>query len=235
MKFTAPNLTNTIADLRAAIGNEKTMPILAHILIETGTDNITMTASDGHRLATTKINANHAAASHYDCIIPIKSALLIAKLFKTGEITLSFNSDQLRIDNGNTVLTCKAIDGKFPDFSKPFNAPKSLQTEIDSEQFAACIETASITAIGQFRSVSLTVDNNTLSAASHNAHGEESSDSAECSHDGDAYTLGFNATYLIASAKHITGMMYINTDGNSLLTLEPRDRTVTYLIMPARI
>ncbi len=227
-------LSEKIHKIEHCAGRNDVRYYLNAILFQIHHGSLQLTDSNGHMLATTSMDIEQT--THViDCIVPIKSALLISKIYTQGSITLQINSSHIKITDDKTTLTCTLTDAKYPDFTKILNTPAPHQTEINNEELIHVLETASITADSEYQGVTVTIGNNALTVKSHNRNDEESTASIDCEHDGDEYTLGFNVNYLINTAHQINGMLYINSDTQTHIKLQPRDRSVTYILMPMRI
>jgi len=230
----AETLSNAIAKVEHCAGKNDVRYYLNGILISNQGQQLTLTASDGHRLAILSITADQHSGESLNCIIPIKTASVIAKIYKKGQITLRFSNNQFSVKNDTTTLTCKTIDSRYPDFSRIFEIDRPYQSELLSELFVSAIASAVITASKDHKGIKLTIGENKITASSF-SNGEESTATVECHTEGNSYKSAFSATYLMAAAEKIAGQMYINSDGVANIVIQPRDRSVTYLIMSMKL
>ena len=73
-------------------------------------------ATDGHRLGLFKVPAPEGAAGIPGIIVPIKTVGLITKLTGVGPAKIEVGDMSIRIVSGDTMITSKLIDEKFPDY-----------------------------------------------------------------------------------------------------------------------
>jgi DNA polymerase-3 subunit beta len=227
-------LANGIRKTQICAGKNDVRYYLNGIYFQQTETCLRLTASNGHMLGTLDIHNTAEQNKTQHCIISIKTAVLIEKIFNKNTAIITFNQNQLTISNDTTTLTCKTIDAKYPDISTALNTPKPLETELNSKQLIETIESVLITS-PESKAVTISVSNNQLTATSRNAHGEESTDNTDCINHGDDYEMAFCADYLTAAAGQISGNIIINTNGNQSLTMQPVSKDFIYLIMPMRL
>ena len=114
---------------RPFISTKETCYYLNGVYLHAPEGNLIGVATDGHRIAEYSTGADWFARSH---ILPTKAAKIIAIASKKGNGALEVTTDNdvnrcsLRFVAQGWTLTCKTIDGTFPDYSRvlpKFEAP----------------------------------------------------------------------------------------------------------------
>lgn len=211
------------------------------LLIEIRSDHILSVATDGHRLAKTKLDVANPSIDLVQSIVPRKAVLEIAKFLDSGsddEVSIKLNSSHILVQSGNFTFISKLIDGRFPDYEKVIPANLDKHVLIDRANLIEILSRAAILSNEKFRGVSLAVSKNTLHVASHNPDQEHATDEMEITYDDEDLEIGFNVNYLMEALKACDsevidlGLL----DPNTSCTFHAADDDETlYLIMPMRL
>lgn len=208
-------------------GRQDVRPYLNGVALFAGGSSLTLVASDGHRMARSTLPI--APADKNACIIPIKTALDIAKVFKKSDISLQIDGGQLRIKNPDTTLTTKTIPGTHPGLRPEFARKQPIEVDVNSREFVAVIESGSVAADTAQKIVRLDFSVKRLVATARSTSGRESMALLACDNH-TPFALAFCATHFISAAKKINGQMTVSSDGESHITLSSPDGATTYII-----
>src|SRR5262249_38895657 len=84
--------------------------------------NLTLAATDGHRLAVRKLPANGAGDLEASLIVPARALAELARVLKGEpgrvEMIISKARNQIFFKAGSSELTSRLIDGKYPTYAK---------------------------------------------------------------------------------------------------------------------
>jgi len=211
------------------------------LLIEIHNDQILSVATDGHRLAKTKLTVNNPNIDLVQSIVPRKAVLEISKFLNTDSdepVSLKLNASHILVQSGDFVFISKLIDGRFPDYEKVIPANLDKHVLIQRADLIDILSRAAILSNEKFRGVSLAVSNNTLKVSSHNPDQEHASDEMEVQYSSDNIEIGFNVNYLMEALKACDSKMIDLglLDPNTSCTFHAEDNNETlYLIMPMRL
>lgn len=86
------------------------------VLLALTPGTLTLTATDGHRLATISTALEHGL-EEAAYIVPYKTVEALLKLGE-GEVTLTLHRTQLMVDAGTKRAVSKLIDGKYPEYTR---------------------------------------------------------------------------------------------------------------------
>lgn len=252
-----PNIEEAVFNLNLSINStslkelfDKTQFAMAHqdvryylngMLLELSGNKILSVATDGHRLALSKIELEQSVSDDLvQAIIPRKGILEAGKLLSSAneDCSLEISNNHIRITLAPFVFTSKLIDGRFPDYDKvlPKNAQRLLVAEKDKLKEA--FSRASILCNEKFRGVRLNVEDNKLVIHANNPEQEEAEIELNVDYSDQALEIGFNVGYLIDSVNVVKSdkVRFNLGDSNSSVLIENADSDDSlYVVMPMRL
>ena len=203
-------------------------------------NQLSLVATDGHRLAFTSATLETPVPSKQEVILPRKTVLELQRLLSDGEgnIDMQFANNQAKFSFGSMEFVTKLVEGKFPDYRRviPLNHQNSVT--LGRAPLLAALQRTAILTSDKFKGVRLNFENNTLRVACNNAEQEEAVDELDIDYSAAPIEIGFNVTYLLDALSNMNQEM-VNValqDGNSsaLITL-PDNEHFKYVVMPMRI
>jgi DNA polymerase III subunit beta len=208
------------------------------MLLELRGDAIRAVATDGHRLALCEADAD--AGDTLQVIVPRKGVLELHRLLggDDGAASVSFGANHLRVTLGDSRLTTKLIDGRFPDYERVLPKGGDKDVIADRQLLREALQRASILSNEKYRGVRLQFAPNLLKIQAHNPEQEEAEDEVEVRYGGPELEIGFNVNYLLDALGALsTDEAEITlTDGNSsCLIREPQNERCKYVVMPMRL
>ncbi len=211
------------------------------MLIEIDGDKLLTVATDGHRLALSKLVLNQSVTDTLvQVIVPRKGVMEASKLMSsTDSISIiELNNNHIRITLGGFIFTSKLIDGRFPDYDKvlPKNAERILIS--DRESIREAFSRASILCNEKFRGVRLTLNKDRLMISANNPEQEEAEIEMDVEYDDQEMEIGFNVSYLIDALNAIKSpsVKFNLGDSNSSVLIESsEDSDSLYVVMPMRL
>lgn len=167
-----------------------------HIDVEDG--ELTFAASDGNRLAWSKLPAPDGAALS-GMILSAKMVTSIIRLLdgRDDEATLTFEERKAVFRAGDAILSGKLVEGTYPPWRRVIPAANDKQLLVEAKSFEGALRRASLIASERTRvvKIELTTNKLTLSATSqqHGVAVEE----VPCAWSGGDLTIGFNSRFLL--------------------------------------
>ena len=205
--------------------------------------NLTLVATDGHRLALAQATLD-VEIPKQEVILPRKTVLELQRLLKDekdgdeGAIEMRFAGNQAKFVFSGMEFVTKLVEGKFPDYNRVIPKGHKNSVTLGRAPLLASLQRAAILTSEKFKGVRVNLDPGTLRIASSNAEQEEAKEELEVDYGGDAIEIGFNVTYLMDVLANIPqDMIKIELqDGNSsaLITV-PEQTGFKYVVMPMRI
>ncbi len=205
---------------------------------------LTLVATDGHRLALAQAQLDNAIPKQ-EVILPRKTVLELQRLLRddkdAGEddpIEMRFAGNQAKFNFGGMEFVTKLVEGKFPDYNRVIPKGHQHHVTLGRAPLLASLQRASILTSEKFKGVRLNIEPGVMKIASNNAEQEEAREEIEIDYDGAAVEIGFNVTYLIDAMTNIGAEMvtveFQDTNSSVLITV-PEQGGFKYVVMPMRI
>ena len=203
-------------------------------------NNLSLVATDGHRLAYANATLDVAIPSKQEVILPRKTVLELQRLLsdKDGAIDMQFAGNQAKFSFAGMEFVTKLVEGKFPDYNRVIPRNHTNELVLGRQALLSSLQRTAIMTSDKFKGVRLNIEPGSLRIAASNAEQEEATDEIEIEYAGDAIEIGFNVTYLMDVLTNMNqDMVRLSlSDGNSsaLITL-PDSEDFKYVVMPMRI
>jgi DNA polymerase III subunit beta len=209
--------------------------------------NLTLVATDGHRLALAQATLD-VEIPKQEVILPRKTVLELQRLLKDegkdsadspeGMIEMRFAGNQAKFSFSGMEFVTKLVEGKFPDYNRVIPKNHKNSVTLGRVPFLASLQRAAILTSEKFKGVRVNIEPGTLRIASSNAEQEEAKEELEIDYGGDAIEIGFNVTYLIDALSNMSVEMIKlelqDTNSSALITV-PEQAGFKYVVMPMRI
>lgn len=196
-------------------------------------------ATDGHRLSYAARPLGQQQEKR-EAILPRKAVLELSRLLADSEdvVSIELYASLARFTFGNTVLTSKIIDGKFPDYTRVVPTNYQKRFSIKRQDLLQSLQRAAILSNEKFRGVRWMVAVNSLRVSCTNNEQEEAQEELEIVYAGDALDIGFNITYILDVLNNVrsdTVECSFGDANSSMLVTVPDNREFRYVVMPMRI
>ncbi len=239
------SLVHLIDSTRFAMSTEETRYYLNGIYLHSASSGATpllrAVATDGHRLARTEIPLPAGGEALPGVIIPRKSVGEIRKLLDEGEqdVVLAFSATKARISIGNTILTTKLIDGKFPDYERVIPAGNDKIMQANRKALADAVDRVATIASEKTRIVKLSLRDGTLRLTANSPDALGTADEEiEVSYDTTDLDIGFNSRYLYEIIQQVdsdTVQVKLADSGSPTIISAANDSSALFVLMPMRV
>lgn len=234
-------LKELIDKTQFAMAQQDVRYYLNGMLFELDGKKLLTVATDGHRLALSKLELDQDVTEELvQAIVPRKGVMEAAKLLSSSDAscTVEINNNHIRISQGEYIFTSKLVDGRFPDYDKvlPKNAERILIS--DRESIKDAFSRASILCNEKFRGVRLILKSDKLTIHANNPEQEEAEIELDVEYSDEEMEIGFNVSYLVDALNAIkTDSVKFNLgDSNSSVLIESsEDSDSLYVVMPMRL
>ena len=203
-------------------------------------NNLSLVATDGHRLAYANATLDVSIPNKQEVILPRKTVLELQRLLsdKEGAIDMQFAGNQAKFSFDGMEFVTKLVEGKFPDYNRVIPRNHTNELVLGRQTLLSSLQRTAIMTSDKFKGVRLNIEPGSLRIAASNAEQEEATDEIEIEYAGNAIEIGFNVTYLMDVLTNMNqDMVRLSlSDGNSsaLITL-PDSEDFKYVVMPMRI
>lgn len=247
-KMSSEILRALLSKTRHAISNEETRYYLngvyMHAMVsEDGAQVLRVVATDGHRLSRAQTLMPDGCEDMPGIIIPKKAVAEVVKLLDgfVGEVDIALSDKKIIFYIGNSIITSKLIDGKFPDYERviPKNTDKNLQCS--KKDLVNAVDLVVSVSNDKTKTVRFDVakDKLTITATSElngNAKGLEelpiTFDSSE------KLSISFNARYVLDALTSIDGdtvAMQMSNNLGAVIVSDLADSNFIYILMPMQL
>lgn len=182
-----------------ATADDTYRPIMNGINFDIFTDNIAFVASDIHKLVRYR-DLSVQPGIRTSFILPKKPATLLKNILpkESDDVTIHFDEKSARFTLSNFVLTCRLIEGNYPNYNSviPQNSPNVLT--IDRALFVNVLRRVSVFADQALGLIELAFDDNNMVVSTQNIdYSISATETVSCNYQGTPFTIGFNAPKLI--------------------------------------
>lgn len=204
-------------------------------------DNITMVATDGHRLALCSLPQQiDVAADGQQVILPRKFVIELMRLLGDSdkEVRIKMNDRQICIDYENITIISQLVDGNYPDYQRVIPQAFAETVKLEHTMFRQTLEAACVIREERSQNVLLSFSNGKMLALTSNRDGEKAEVEQEIEYSGDEFRIAFNAQYLldVLTVVESDRICFSFKDNNSgaQISEEGTDATIN-IIMPTRL
>lgn len=223
-----------------ATADDELHPVLNGIFFDITTEDITFAASDGYKLVRNKTFAakgDEKAAF----ILPKKPATLLKNLLpkEQGDVQIAFDGRNAIITLEGYVLTCRLIEGRYPNYNSVIPQNNPHKVIVDRNAFISALKRVSVFSSAAASLIKLHLENNTIQVSAQDI---DFSTSAEetlmCQYDGSPLSIGFKPTFLVEIMNNIATqevMMELadpSRGGVILPTEQEENEDLLMLLMP---
>lgn len=222
-----------------ATDSESTRYALGGVLMEFGTDKLTMAATDSRRLAvvsTTSTVVGTIEPRATQPVVPAKALSLIERSITENDqdVYLAVYPNSVLVKVGSSTIYSRLVEGRFPRYADVIPAPGGSIIDMVVSPFYSAVRQAQIVTNEESRGVDFTFENGTLRLTSVAADIGQSKIEIPISYDGTPITITFDPRYIADFLRILDASTSVKlqlTDGESAAVLRTDDG-YTYVIMP---
>lgn len=182
-----PIMTGVYWDICPLDENEQPMP------------GITFVGTDTHKLVR-YINTSVNPGLTFSFILPPKPATILRSLIakEEGEIDIEMDDKSAKFTIGTYTLSCRFINGRYPNYNRVIPTNNPFELTVDRVSLLNAMKRVSLFASSASSLVRMNIrPNELLLAAQDLDYTLSAEERVECEYEGNAMTIGFNATYMI--------------------------------------
>lgn len=182
-----PIMTGVYWDICPLDENEQPMP------------GITFVGTDTHKLVR-YINTSVNPGLTFSFILPPKPAAILRSLIakEEDEIDIEMDDKSAKFSIGPYTLSCRFINGRYPNYNRVIPANNPFELTVDRVSLLNAMKRVSLFASSASSLVRMNIrPNEVLLAAQDLDYTLSAEERVECEYEGNAMTIGFNATYMI--------------------------------------
>jgi len=227
-----------------ASGNDDLRPVMSGVFFQFSSEDLTFVATDAHKLV--KYTRNDLKAEKTSEFIMPKKPLQILKGILQGvsdEISIEYNENNAEFSFENTSLSCRLVDGKYPNYEAVIPKENPNVLTIKRDEFLNSIKRVSIFSNKTTHQIKLKIAGAELNISAEDIDfSNKAEERLNCHYSGDDIQIGFNSRFLIEMLNNLNcdeislSMSVPNRAG----IISPLDNTqegelVTMLVMPVML
>lgn len=202
--------------------------------------NISMVATDTHRLAIKKALLETPIETPLQVVIPSKLLAEISRQLPVDIpeiVTITAIRNYVAVRFGNVYIKTQLIEGNFPNYERVI--PTDFQSEIivDRDIFTGAVERTSVVAKdAQYNVINFTFSNQKIKLMSQHPEYGIVEDVVPCTMTGEDLTISFNGKYIIDILKHCRqDKISLKVKNNSPMLVTDQDKTdCLFVVTPMR-
>jgi DNA polymerase-3 subunit beta len=232
-----------VAKTQFAITGEDTRYFLNGALLVLTAKDMSMVATDGHRLALVKAPREAGTGvEELRVIVQKKTLLELGRLLGEAGDSVSFEKGEnhLFFRVADRVLVSRMIDGQFPAYERVIPKGNDKAVEFDRDRLTNAVKRVALLANERSRSVKFQIDPGEVTVTSNSSEFGEAKEVIPVEYSGPSVTICFNAQYVLDFlAVAETELVVLQfKDEMSQAVMKPVGAIgydYTYVIMPMRI
>ncbi|MFP9098324.1 DNA polymerase III subunit beta [Flavobacterium sp. RHBU_24] len=237
-------LATAISKTIFAAGNDDLRPVMSGVFFQFSPQGLTFVATDAHKLvkyARTDVTASQVA----DFIMPKKPLNILKGILATSnsEVSIEYNDANATFSFDNYVLTCRLIDGKYPNYEAVIPKENPNKLLISRSQFFSSVRRVAIFSNKTTHQIRLKIAGTELNISAEDIdYSNKAEERLTCDYQGDDMQIGFNSRFLTEMLTNLQSdeiqlEMSLPNRAGILTPVDGLDEgeTVTMLVMPVML
>lgn len=237
-------LATAISKTIFAAGNDDLRPVMSGVFFQFSTDSLTFVATDAHKLVKytrTDVSATETA----EFIMPKKPLNLLKGILLGTEddVVIEYNDSNAKFVFDNSVLICRLIDGKYPNYEAVIPKENPNKLTIGRTQFLNSVRRVSIFSNKTTHQIRLKIAGAELNISAEDIdYSNKAEERLTCDYQGDDMQIGFNSRFLTEmlgnlSSDDVQLEMSLPNRAGILTPIDGLDEgeNVTMLVMPVML
>lgn len=232
-------LANNISRSIFATAQDELRQVMNGLYFDLKEDCLAIVASDGHKLVRNRLYNNHADIPA-SFILPKKPAVLLRNVLNgEDEISIKFNSGNAEIDFGTGILSCRLIEGRYPNYNSVIPQSNPNHVTIDRKSLISAMRRIMPFASESTQLIKLRLDYNNLEITAEDIDFATSArENIVCEYGGMPMSIGFKGSALyeicnnLASDDLLIELADPSRAGIISPAEQPENEDILMLIMP---
>lgn len=191
-------LSKAISKTLFAVGTDDLRPAMTGVFFSLSPNGISFVATDAHKLVKYH-RKDFVSSSEASFIVPRKALQLLKSALPSQNemVEVSYSSTNVQFKFNNTVIICRLIDARFPDYNVVIPLNNSNRLSINRPDFLGSIKRISLFSNKTNYQVVLKLNADSIVISAQDIDfANEANERLECTYVGDEMDIGFNARFL---------------------------------------
>lgn len=237
-------LATAISKTIFAAGNDDLRPVMSGVFFQFSTESLTFVATDAHKLV--KYTREDVTADQVaEFIMPKKPLNLLKGILAASDedVTIEYNDSNAKFTFENSILVCRLIDGKYPNYEAVIPKENPNKLTIERTQFLNSVRRVSIFSNKTTHQIRLKIAGAELNISAEDIdYSNKAEERLTCDYQGDDMQIGFNSRFLTEmlnnlNADNVQLEMSMPNRAGILTPVDGLDQgeQVTMLVMPVML
>ncbi len=237
-------LHNAITKTIFAASNDEMRPIMTGVYFELSTENVTFVATDAHKLVRYRRN-DVKATEEASLILPKKPLNQLKNILALDDapVAIDYNEKNARFTFKNVTMTCRLIDGKYPNYNAVIPNENPNKLTLDRSPFLNAIKRVSLFSNQTTYQVKFKIAGSELHlTAEDHDYSNEARERLNCHYEGNDMEIGFNSKFMVEMLNNldtdqvVMEMSQPNRAGLIFpLSADSTDEDILMLVMPVML
>ena len=227
-----------------ASGNDDLRPVMSGVFFQFSEQNSTFVATDAHKLVR-YVRNDFKSDKLVEFIMPKKPLNILRGILDNTkfDVKIEFNESNAKFTFTNLSLTCRLIDGKYPNYEAVIPKENPNVLTIDRSLFLNSTKRVSIFSNKTTHQIRLKIKGNELIISAEDLdYSNKAEERLECNYNGDDIEIGFNSRFLTEMLSNLSSneiqleLSLPNRAGILTPTNSKSDKEeITMLVMPVML
>ena len=237
-------LATAISKTIFAAGNDDLRPVMSGVFFQFSTESLTFVATDAHKLVK-YTRSDVSATETAEFIMPKKPLNLLKGILLGSEddVVIEYNDSNAKFVFDNSVLICRLIDGKYPNYEAVIPKENPNKLTIARTQFLNSVRRVSIFSNKTTHQIRLKIAGAELNISAEDIdYSNKAEERLTCDYQGDDMQIGFNSRFLTEMLNNLSSddvqlEMSLPNRAGILTPIDGLDdgENVTMLVMPVML
>lgn len=181
-----------------ATGNDDLRPVMSGVFFQFTSNDLTFVATDAHKLVRYR-RTDLSTDATAEFIMPKKPLNLLRTSLgsSNGDVSIHYNSMNARFEYDNIVMTCRLIDGKYPNYEAVIPRENPNQMVIERASFLSSVKRVAIFSNKTTHQIRLKMAGNELTISAEDLDfSNKAIERLTCDYNGSDMEIGFNSRFL---------------------------------------
>ena len=223
-----------------AAATDEDRPVFTGALLEIKENEVTMVATDTHRMAVKKITIDEPATTPMRAIIPTKTLAEVSRLLPTDNpamINIIWNRTQIVFNFESIYIISRLIEGTYPEYEKVIPSQFDSSAVIDRREFAGAVDRVSLLAKDiSYNVIRYDWAESNVTLSTQNTEIGMAKEDVTVEFKGTPFTISFNGRYISDILRHSPGdniHLFLKQNGPVVIR-QDNNPNYTYVVTPVR-
>jgi len=235
--LSAEKLVSGLRNVWYSAAQSDIKPEISSVYVHGEGDEIFFVSTDSFRLAEKSISLS-GKNQNIALIVPFKNVIEIVRVFDTffGDVTVSWNTNQVSFEHEGVYVTSRLIDGIYPDYKQIMPKGHTTEAIVLRQDLLSALKVSNLFS-DRFNQITLSVNprSKKCELRSKNPDIGENIVRIDAALSGEPVDLNFNHKYIMDCFQSIAKdsiSIQLNGAGKPAIVKGVGDRSFTYLVMP---